>query len=166
MLLTVWRHGEAVAGSPDLERTLSASGRDDIATGSRSFAAALIRRGLAPPTQLFHSRWVRTAQTAQIICNHLPEGVAVNELAALIPGSSRTGVEASLALAEAARNDGAHLVLVSHQPLVSSLIDSWLGERGEVPSLQPGAFAVLDMPVVAAGCATLCFYAVPPAFSI
>ena len=55
-----------------------------------------------------------------------------------------------------------HSVLVSHQPLVSRLVDHWLGEQGRVPGLVPGGLVTLEMEVVAPGCAALVFCAQPP----
>lgn len=163
MLLTVWRHGESGPGSPDRERTLTAQGALDIECGARAFVARLQRAGLPSPSRVLFSRWVRTTQTAQGLCQALP-GVASETLEALIPDSDADAVEN--ALAQRASGSDSHVLLVSHQPLVSTLIDRYLGTRGEVPALAPGAYAVLDTPVIAPGCASLLWWSAPPEYLV
>lgn len=160
MLVTIWRHGEAAPGRPDRERRLTDRGHADLRRGAPAFGPALERRGLPLPDALSTSRWVRTAQTAAYLADAL--GLSAEEEEALIPGADPAAVEACLARLPAA----AHRVLVSHQPLVSELIDRWLGEPGLVPSLAPGAYAVLEAEVFAPGCASLCFWAAPPAYGL
>lgn len=163
MLLSVWRHAEAAPGSPDRGRVLTTRGHADLERGVPAFAAALASRALPAPSQLLYSRWERTRQTAERLAAHWP-GLAAKPLEALIPGCSVAQVEA--ALAEPAVTDDAqtHLVLVSHQPLVSELLNHWLGEEHPDSALEPGAFAVLSLPVVAAGCARLELAASPPEY--
>jgi phosphohistidine phosphatase len=63
-------------------------------------------------------------------------------------------------------SEPAHLILVSHQPLVSSLINHYLGEWGRVPPLSPGGFCTLHISAPAEGCAELVFWALPPEFQV
>jgi len=160
MLVTIWRHGEAAPGRPDRERRLTDRGHADLRRGAAAFAGSLRRRGLALPDGLHVSRWVRTRQTAAYLAEAL--GLPPLEEDALIPGAQPEDVEASLARLPLA----AHRVLVSHQPLVSGLVDRWLGEPGRVPALSPGACAVLEAEVFAPGCASLCFWAAPPDYRL
>lgn len=162
MLLTVWRHGEAGPGSPDRSRTLTEQGALDIERGARAFVARLQHTGLPLPSLVLFSRWLRTTQTAEKLCRALP-GVALGALEALIPDNNAAGVDDALAEYTAKE---AHIVLVSHQPLVSAFIDRCLGTRGEVPVLAPGAYAVLDTPLVAPACATLLWWAAPPGYRV
>lgn len=162
MLVSVWRHGEAAPGSPDRERSLTERGQGDVTLGAGAFVAQLRARHLPPPGQILFSRWRRTTQTAERLGAALP-GVPSASLEALIPGSDVVALDS--ALAELSAPD-AHIVLVSHQPLVSELIDYWLGTRGEVPALTPGAFAVLTMPVPGPGCASLVWWASPPEYKV
>jgi len=90
--------------------------------------------------------------------------VSSETLEALIPDSGVDTVEHAL-LDYAARAD-LHIVLVSHQPLVSALINHCLGTKGEVPVLVPGAYAVLDTPLVASGCASLLWWSAPPEYQV
>lgn len=162
MLLTVWRHGESGPGSPDRERTLTEQGALDVQRGSSVFVARLKRSGLPLPSIVLFSRWVRTIQTAEGLCRALP-GVASGRLEALIPDSDPASVDNALGTYTGA---GGHVVLVSHQPLVSALINRCLGTRGEVPTLAPGAYAVLDTPFVSPGSASLLWWSTPPGYQV
>jgi len=162
LLLTVWRHAEAAPGSPDQSRALTEQGVLDIEHGARAFGARLRHYDLPPPTLVLFSRWLRTTQTADAICGALP-GVASGTLKALIPDSDVAGVDDALVDYTGKET---HIVLVSHQPLVSALIDRCLGTRGEVPVLSPGAYAVLDTPWFTPGFATLLWWASPPDYQV
>ncbi|MEQ8516674.1 MAG: hypothetical protein RIC38_13785 [Chromatocurvus sp.] len=162
MLVTVWRHGEAGPGSPDRSRTLTGRGEADVDRGARGFVAQLQRRDLPPPGRVLFSRWRRTTQTAERILTALP-GVASEPFEALIPGAVAASVDDALT---GFLGRESHLLLVSHQPLVTELIDRWLGTQGEVPSLSPGAYAVLEMLVVAPGCAAALWYSAPPEYRV
>jgi phosphohistidine phosphatase SixA len=59
-----------------------------------------------------------------------------------------------------------HVLLVSHQPLVGELINHWLGEPHPESAMLPGAFVVLDLPVVAPGFATLELAGSPPNYQM
>jgi phosphohistidine phosphatase len=163
MLVTVWRHGEAHPGSPDRERVLTERGSADLSRGAPGYVRELARRGLVLPDRLLYSRWERTRQTAGHILDAIPGSLPSAEDDSLIPGRDPEDVEAALApLSEASP----HILLVSHQPLVSDLIDRWLGRQGEVPPLSPGAYAVLDLSFPAAGCATVCWWSAPPEYAV
>jgi phosphohistidine phosphatase len=161
MLLTIWRHGEAGRAASDRLRELTDRGFDDIGFGSHQFHAALEARGLPPPDHILFSPWVRTAETAQVLASAFTHAPA-RELAALRPGSAARTVEAALQPLDGA----AHIVLVSHQPLVSQLVDRFLGADNAVPVLSPGGFATLEMDVLAPACAALVFWAVAPEYEV
>ena len=170
MIVTIWRHGEAGSASSDKQRELSDKGFDDIGFGCHQFHHALTARGIPAPDLLLYSPWVRTRETADIIASaftHAPS----RELDALRPGSSVQRVES--ALVEMAKNGGnpdsdtsapAHVVLVSHQPLVSQLVDYFLDTAGSVPSLSPGALVTFELSSPARACGELRFWAVPPEY--
>jgi phosphohistidine phosphatase len=162
MLLTIWRHGEAGRALTDRQRELTDKGFDDIGFGCHQFHAALESRGLAPPGRIFFSPWVRTAQTAEIIASAFTHAHS-SELAALRPGGTLRAVEAAL---EATTTGLAHVLLVSHQPLVSQLVDHFLGVDNAVPALPPGGFATLSLDVMAPACGELRFWAVAPEYEI
>ncbi|MFN2289439.1 MAG: histidine phosphatase family protein [Chromatocurvus sp.] len=162
MLISVWRHGEAAPGSPDRDRTLTARGEAEVERGARGFVLQLQRRNLPLPGRILFSRWRRTTQTAERILECCA-GAEAETLDALIPERDATQVDDAVSRFE---DRDSHLVLVSHQPLVTALIDRWLGTSGEVPPLVPGAYAVLSVPVVASGCAASAWWAAPPDYRV
>lgn len=162
MIVTIWRHGSAEEGANDRLRNLTSSGRDDVGYGCRQFQLACKQRNIAPLASILYSPWVRTTQTAQIIASAF-SGARIAPENALRPGSVLPAVDtllSALALDSAMR----HAVLVSHQPLVSQLVDHWLGDADRVPSLPPGGLVTLSFDVVAPACATLLFWSFPPAY--
>lgn len=159
MLLTVWRHGESAPGSPDRERCLTEQGAADVARSAATFVDRLRHSGLALPSLVLFSRWLRTTQTAQGICAAIP-GVTSQPLEALIPDSTSAAAERAVA-AHVMSETHVHRVLVSHQPLVSLLVNRWLDVPGQVPAMAPGAYAVLELPIVAPGYASLLWSSTP-----
>lgn len=161
MILTIWRHGEARSAPTDRLRELTDRGTEDVSFGCHHFHSACEARDIPHPELLLYSEWVRTTQTAEII------GLAFNHAssercAALVPGKRPKDVEADLTRRLQQNAALEHIVLVSHQPLVSSLADYLLGELGRVPPLVPGGLVTLQMTVPGAACASLCFSAQPP----
>jgi phosphohistidine phosphatase len=104
------------------------------------------------------SDWVRTRQTADLVGQVLSVSL-VDPLEALLPGAVPADVDAALpSLWERSE----HLLLVSHQPLVSSLVDHYTGEPGRAPGLPPGGYVTLDLNAPGPGCGKLLFWAFPP----
>lgn len=165
MILTIWRHGEAGNAVTDRMRELTSVGQDDIGFGCHQFQGLCSERELPHPELILFSEWVRTTQTAEIIANAFTDAVTVS-CRALIPGSGPRDVDAELDRRKTAGQLPEHLLLVSHQPLVSALVDYYLGSVGLVAPLVPGGLAVLEMNVVAQGCASLLFSAQPPQFEL
>lgn len=164
MLITVWRHGEAGQAAEDRLRELTARGERDIPLGARNLGAICEQRGAPPPDALWYSRWRRTERTAQLIAEQFSPLTPVAE-EALIPGAAPADVDAAL---EPLWRDGApapeHLVLVSHQPLVSSLVDHLVGARRAAPPHPPGGLVTLEVHAPAAGGASLAWWAFPPEY--
>ena len=165
MILTIWRHGEAGSAATDRKRELTAGGRDDIGFGCHRFFEHCSSRALPHPDLILFSEWRRTTETADIIAGAFSHATLQSN-SALIPGSSVAAVEAMLQSLFAAANCPGHVVLVSHQPLVSILVDHFLGDPGLVESLSPGGLACLQLDVVGAACASLEFSAQPPQYEI
>jgi phosphohistidine phosphatase len=162
MIVTVWRHGEAGSAATDRQRELTDSGFDDIGFGCRQFHAALEARGMAAPGLVLFSPWVRTRETAEIIAAAFTHA-QLRELDALRPGSTVPAVETALAAVEP-DPAAAHIVLVSHQPLVSQLVTHFLGLGNQVPALSPGSLVTFTLDAVASDCGELRFWAVPPGY--
>ncbi|PLW68801.1 SixA phosphatase family protein [Pseudohalioglobus lutimaris] len=162
MLLTIWRHGQAGSAASDRVRELTAQGRADIGLGVQRFAQQCEKRGLAPPDHILFSEWVRTRQTAGILASFFPDAPCT-ACTALVPGRYPADVDNELD-ARWSAGPAQHLLLVSHQPLVSALVDHYLGQPGRVAPLLPGGLATLQLDVFASGCGSLCFSAQPPEY--
>lgn len=161
MIVTIWRHGEAGNAVADRMRELTDRGRDDVGFGCHQFHHLCEQKGIVHPELILFSEWVRTVQTTEIIgsaFNHAPR----ERCAALIPGRHPLDVELELLSRLQSSPSLEHVLLVSHQPLVSSLVDYLLGERDRVAPLAPGGLATLEMELPAAACASLVFSAQPP----
>jgi phosphohistidine phosphatase len=167
MIVTIWRHGEAGEAFADRRRELTGSGRDDIGFGCQQFHLACAGRNMPAPDLILHSPWVRTRQTAELIASAFAHATIRPE-EALRPGSEPAAVDAALdACMESQLKSAAcpqHVVLVSHQPLVSRLVDNYLGETGSVPPLSPGGLATLELDVAATDGGRLRFWALPPEY--
>ncbi len=163
MIVTIWRHGEAGQAADDRQRQLTTSGERDVKAGAQALAAICSRRSMPEPDALWYSRWHRTAQTAELV-GAAWEGLAGRSEDALIPGAMPEAVERALEPLWLASAPPQHLVLVSHQPLVSQLADFFTGERGVIPSIPPGGMVVLSMDSPAAVGAGLLFWAFPPVY--
>ena len=162
MHVTIWRHGQAGMAASDRLRELTAQGRDDVGLGCHQFHQHCESRGIEHPALILFSEWGRTTQTAEIIANAFNHA-RLQRCPALIPGRSVEDVDAELeALLEA--NKEAHVILVSHQPLVSMLVDYYLAAPGSVPPLVPGGQATLELEIAGRGCGSLCFSAQPPGY--
>ena len=165
MKLTIWRHGEADAKVPDRLRELTGSGEDDVSFGCQQFHRACHDRGIPDPDVIVYSPWLRTAQTADIIAATFPRA-AQSSLEALQPGSDIQAVDNALLEHVGSAATVSHILLVSHQPLVSRLIEHYLGEGGSVPWLSPGGLACMHLEVPAPACGKLLFWAVPPEYEV
>ncbi len=80
------------------------------------------------------------------------------------PGGGVGDVDKALTQLNARNNSIGHSVLVGHQPMVSELVDYYLGDHGKVPSLPPGGFVTMSLHVHARGCGELLFWAFPPEY--
>ncbi|MEM1111763.1 MAG: hypothetical protein AAGI11_07635 [Pseudomonadota bacterium] len=151
----------------DSERILTSQGRTDLATAVPRYLAALGKRGLPTPDRLVYSRWRRTAETARII-NAGMGPLTMEQAEWLIPGSGIDDVAKAMDRHDD-HNGGVtaeHWLLVSHQPLVSRLIDYLLGSYGEVPPLSPGGLCCLEASHCGAGVGTLKFWAMAPYYEV
>ena len=104
------RHGEALPGTPDGQRPLSAKGRVDVET----MAHRARGRGGAP-AWICHSGILRAQQTAELVAAVLAPAEGVRELGGLHPEDDPSIVKAELDLARQP------ILLVSHLPLLGRL---------------------------------------------
>lgn len=167
MIVTILRHGEAGSASVDAERELTPRGIDDISFAGQQFQNACDARGLPTPAIIFHSGWLRTTETADIIARTFQDCSVVPETA-LQPDGDILGVTQMLQRIGEERlvdcTSEAHVLLVSHQPLVSELADYYLGMSNPVPGLSPGGLFTVNMDVPARNGAVLLFWALPPEY--
>lgn len=163
MIVTIWRHGEAGNAIADRVRELTGNGADDVAFGCHQLHDACAVRDIPNPGLILHSGWVRTTQTAEIIASAFTHADR-HRLTALQPGGTVSMADAALATLIDAREVTEHVVLVSHQPLVSYLVDHYLQDHGRVPSLSPGGLVTLELAVPARACGQLLFWALPPEY--
>ena len=163
MIVTIWRHGQAGRAPSDRLRELTGTGTDDVGFGCRQFHDACHARELPSPELVLHSPWVRTTQTADIVASAFTHA-DMRALEALQPGSSVGAIELALVDLMEAQPDLLHAVLVSHQPLVSCLVDHLLGEVGQVPGLPPGGLVTMALEVPGRACGRLLFWALPPEY--
>jgi len=163
MILTIWRHGTAAEGENDRLRELTDSGRDDVGFGSQRFHEACIASNIPHPHTILHSPLVRSCQTAEIIAAAFTHA-SVRALQALQPGNKPVAVDESVARFIDFQMQQQHIVLVSHQPLVSHLVEHYLGDVRSVPFLTPGGLVSLSLDVLAPLCGRLLFWALPPEY--
>lgn len=163
MIVTIWRHGEAGRAATDRQRELTGPGRDDINFGARQFQKTLALRAIEPPSRILYSPWTRTSQTAEIIASAFSEASRL-EQAALRPDTTVAAVEHCVDNLHRGTDAPGHVILVSHQPLVSQLVEYYLGVSANVPPLSPGALVTLTLDVSARDCGELIFWAAPPGY--
>ena len=163
MLVTIMRHGEAVYRAlSDAERPLTERGRAEVHLGARQLLAHCRSAGLAPPDTLLHSPYRRTTETASIVGGELSlTPVVLKELA---PGYAPAEIEKAQ---EVSHSDAdGHILLVSHQPLVSLLVMRWCALDTPRHSLNPGGFTTLATEIILPGMASHCFSALPPTYGV
>jgi phosphohistidine phosphatase len=163
MIVTILRHGEAGSASIDAERELTPQGIDDIGFAGQQFHSACEARQLASPDLIRHSGWLRTTETADIFAGAWPSCLSL-PAQALQPDGDVFGVTILLQGLQDTHPDAAHVLLVSHQPLVSQLADYYLGVANSVPALSPGGLFSFNMDVPACNGGSLLFWALPPEY--
>jgi phosphohistidine phosphatase len=163
MILTIWRHGEAEEGPVDQNRELTDSGCDDVGFGCRQLHKACSIREIPQPDIILYSPLVRAVQTARIIAGIYTHASASAEIA-LQPGNDLGAVSMALSGIADSNPDADHLLVVSHQPLVSRLVDHYLGEAGVVPSLSAGGLVTVSLELFEPACASLHFWSLPPEY--
>jgi phosphohistidine phosphatase len=147
-IVEIVRHGDAVATSSggDAGRVLSSRGVERV----RALATRLAASGWKPDRVLCSPR-ARARQTASLLLEPLASAPECVTLEALDPDASPEDVERALRDGPAWQS----LLLVSHMPLVGTLVQRWAG----VPvSFGPGTLVRLrapDGPPVAGACVLL-----------
>lgn len=153
MNIIVMRHGQAETNAAsDFERALTPLGVEQ----ARAAGHCLSAQGITVD-QLWVSPYLRTQQTADQLQAQLPTGPR-SSIELLVPESRP--VDLINAMGEQSVGT---LLLVSHQPLVSSLVGS-LANSGAHVAMAPASMALLETTVVATGCAELLWLRHAPLF--
>ena len=141
MRLWLLRHGEAQAQArSDAERALTPRGREEVAL------AALQLQG-RPLGAILASPYVRAQQTAAIVREALGCSSGIHTVPWLTPDS-----DPRVVLARLDDFPADELLLVSHQPLVGSLVGLLIhGHRQQPLAMHTASLAELDGDVLAAG---------------
>jgi phosphohistidine phosphatase len=134
--VTVWRHGEAGPAATDRERVLTARGEASVVSAADPFARSLEAKAIPAVTRILSSPWCRTQQTAQLLARAFSLDVELHQ--SLAPDRAIAGLEALMS------GVAGHVVLVSHQPLVSELLWYWL-DSGQLAPLSPGGWATVEL---------------------
>ena len=145
MQLMILRHGNAEPMQlDDAARELTERGRAQVA-----WICAQRHKELAAVRAIWASPFVRTQQTAQIVAEHLQLPVITESV--LVGDTPPQQVLDALGDADAGEFP---LLLVSHQPLVGSLVNGLCGS-GNAHPMGTSSLACLSADVWANGCADL-----------
>ncbi len=149
MELFLLRHGHAESEAPsDRERRLSVLGRQEVAQ-----VVQAQRDALAKVKQLWVSPFLRAQQTAQIVASHFPT-LSLQTTDLLVPGGQTEVLIDFLHERFHTQNAGS-ILLVTHQPLVGTLLDELCGLEPGRHRMATASLAALDVDVMAANCCSL-----------
>lgn len=150
MRLYLVQHGDAVPGTADPARPLSATGQRDVQRLAEFFTRQDIEI-----SRIFHSGKLRAQQTAEIIASHLSPHVRAEARSGLDPNDAPAPVAHDLA--RAAENT----LVVSHLPFLGRLASRLVTGQDELGlvAFQPGAVVCLERRE--AGTWTVCWMMTP-----
>lgn len=145
MKLWVLRHGEAASQAPtDAQRELTGNGTREVLASAGHLMGQTLDAVLASP-------YVRAQQTAALVHDALRLQVPVTTVPWLTPDSQPQQVGAELA-----KLGLSNVLLVSHQPLVGTLISLLVHGSVQQPEpMQTASLAILEGEGVLAGAMTL-----------
>ena len=152
MLVTIWRHAEAAPVLDDELRELTDRGRKQLSASVDALSTWLVTECMSRVDVLRFSPLIRSRQSAE----RLVQACGVlewDEALWLRPLVATQKVDALISKSPALCKC-AHILLVSHHPLVAELIASW-SDSTELPPLLPGGCATLDVLSPERGGATL-----------
>ena len=133
----MWRHGEAELSQPDELRALTDRGEAQCCVMARGYEQWRLRHELAPVATVLFSPYRRTRETAEVLSSVF-RSATEREAGELAPGA-RIEHFSSMPFAE---DD--HVVMVTHQPLVSHAVAHWTDDATLAP-IAPGGYSVLEV---------------------
>ncbi|MGH1487626.1 MAG: phosphohistidine phosphatase SixA [Cellvibrionaceae bacterium] len=143
MFVFIMRHGEAAAGADsDAARELTDSGRQDVMDMIERCQAEL-----ANIDEIWASPYVRAQQTAMIAADKLGKSLVTQNW--LTPTDNTDNVLTSLREAEKT------ILLVSHQPLVGTLVDRFADLEPGRYRMGTSAIACVETEFLVYGCGEL-----------
>lgn len=133
----MWRHGEAELSRPDKQRALTNRGEAQCHFMATGYEQWRLRHELAPVATVLFSPYRRTRETAEVLSSVF-RSATEREAGELAPGA-RIEHFSSMPFAE---DD--HVVMVTHQPLVSHAVAHWTDDATLAP-IAPGGYSVLEV---------------------
>jgi phosphohistidine phosphatase len=136
--LVIMRHGEAEPqSSQDSQRQLTAKGRAEV-TQMAQWAA----NSYQPFDYILHSPFIRTQQTAELMWQGQSSKPSLQTLAELVPEGDCQQVQLYVdALMD--NQPTARILLVSHMPLVSFLVETF-SKTGQTPIFETSALVGIE----------------------
>lgn len=147
MKLFLMRHGEAeLNASSDSQRSLTDTGREDV-------HQMVLRHQteLSAVNEIWVSPYVRTQQTAEIIVNSLEQPTILITQDFLKPSSDPNIVFKTVG------KSGQSLLLVTHQPLIGTMVDRLAGLEPGSHRMGTAALACIEADIIAPACGELCW---------
>ncbi len=136
--LVIMRHGEAVAqSSQDSQRQLTAKGEAEVAA-----MAGWLTQVYPSFDYVLASPYVRTQQTARLMAASQPTGCTLQTLPELVPEGDCHQVQLYVDALLETKPD-ARILLVSHMPLVSFLVETFT-KSGNTPIFDTAALACIQ----------------------
>ena len=133
----MWRHGEAELSQPDELRALTDRGEAQCCVMARGYEQWRLRHELAPVATVLFSPYRRTRETAEVLSSVF-RSATEREAGELAPGA-RIEHFSSMPF-----DEDDHVVMVTHQPLVSHAVAHWTDDATLAP-IAPGGYSVLEV---------------------
>ncbi len=134
MKLYLVRHAHALSDAEDPTRPLSPKGREAALAVAR-----WLRRHAAPDVvEVWHSPLVRARETAELFAEGLHLKAPLREAAGLLPEDSPAPMAAALC------RHGDSVMIVGHEPFLSTLAGLLLGATGGGVEFRKGAVLCLE----------------------
>jgi phosphohistidine phosphatase len=136
--LVIMRHGEAVAqSSQDSERQLNTRGEAEV-----NLMAQWLSQVYPPFDYVLASPYLRTQQTANLMLTQQSDATQFHTLTELVPDGDCQQVQLYVD-ALFSQNPDARILIVSHMPLVSFLVETFT-KSGNTPIFDTAALVCIE----------------------